>query len=120
MEAHHLARPQMPSVSHLNIAKNGSIVGVLSFTYTTMNTGTAPSVTPAQRHAGEDRPLLGARQALYQEARRRNPARYRRNPRLEPRGRRDPQSGAGKRGSDGPGQGQAFRFGWPACLPVPA
>jgi putative transposase len=33
-------------------------------------------VTPAQRHAGEDRPLLQARHTLYQEARDRNPARW--------------------------------------------
>ena len=33
-------------------------------------------VTPAQRHAGEDRPLLAARHALYQQAREANPRRW--------------------------------------------
>jgi transposase InsO family protein len=33
-------------------------------------------VTPAQRHAGKDRPLLQARHALYRAARDRNPARW--------------------------------------------
>jgi len=33
-------------------------------------------VTPAQRHAGQDRPLLEARHAVYQEARDRNPQRW--------------------------------------------
>ena len=33
-------------------------------------------VTPAQRHAGQDTCLLGARHALYQEARRRHPRRW--------------------------------------------
>ena len=33
-------------------------------------------VTPAQRHAGEDRPLLAARHALYQQARAANPRRW--------------------------------------------
>ena len=33
-------------------------------------------VTPAQRHAGEDCALLGARHALYQQARERNPRRW--------------------------------------------
>ena len=34
MDTHHLTGPRMPRVSHLNIAKNRGIVGVLSFTYT--------------------------------------------------------------------------------------
>jgi transposase InsO family protein len=33
-------------------------------------------VTPAQRHAGEDGPVLAARHALYQQARERNPRRW--------------------------------------------
>jgi putative transposase len=33
-------------------------------------------VTPAQRHAGEDQPLLAARHALYQQARAANPRRW--------------------------------------------
>ena len=33
-------------------------------------------VTPAQRHAGEDRPVLAARHALYQQAREANPRRW--------------------------------------------
>ena len=33
-------------------------------------------VTPAQRHAGEDRPLLAARHVLYQQAREANPRRW--------------------------------------------
>jgi transposase InsO family protein len=33
-------------------------------------------VTPAERHAGRDRPLLARRHALYQEARERNPRRW--------------------------------------------
>jgi putative transposase len=33
-------------------------------------------VTPAQRHAGQDSPVLAARHALYQEARQRNPQRW--------------------------------------------
>ena len=38
-------------------------------------------VTPAQRHAGEDKPLLAARHTLYREARDRNPARWSRGTR---------------------------------------
>jgi putative transposase len=34
-------------------------------------------VTPAQRHAGQDGPVLAARHAVYQDARRRNPQRWR-------------------------------------------
>ena len=33
-------------------------------------------VTPAERHAGQDGPLLAARHAVYQEARQRNPQRW--------------------------------------------
>ena len=33
-------------------------------------------VTPGQRHAGQDRPLLAARHAVYQRARQRNPRRW--------------------------------------------
>ena len=33
-------------------------------------------VTPAQRHAGQDGPVLAARHAVYQHARRRNPQRW--------------------------------------------
>ena len=33
-------------------------------------------VTPAQRHAGGDRPILAARHALYQQAREANPRRW--------------------------------------------
>jgi transposase InsO family protein len=33
-------------------------------------------VTPAERHAGQDRPLLARRHTLYQEARERNPRRW--------------------------------------------
>jgi putative transposase len=33
-------------------------------------------VSPAQRHAGEDRPILKARHALYLQARERNPRRW--------------------------------------------
>jgi putative transposase len=33
-------------------------------------------VTPAQRHAGQDGPMLAARHAVYQDARRRNPQRW--------------------------------------------
>lgn len=38
-------------------------------------------VTPAQRHAGQDRPLLTARHELYQRARRSNPRRWSRQTR---------------------------------------
>jgi putative transposase len=38
-------------------------------------------VTPAQRHAGQDRPLLEARHAVYQGARERNPRRWSRQTR---------------------------------------
>jgi putative transposase len=38
-------------------------------------------VTPAQRHAGEDHPILAARHALYVQARERNPARWSRQTR---------------------------------------
>lgn len=38
-------------------------------------------VTPAQRHAGQDRPLLEARHAIYQAARERNPRRWSRQTR---------------------------------------
>lgn len=38
-------------------------------------------VTPAQRHVGQDRTVLGARHALYQAARQRNPRRWTRQTR---------------------------------------
>jgi transposase InsO family protein len=38
-------------------------------------------VTPAQRHAGQDRDLLATRHALYQQARQRNPGRWSRQTR---------------------------------------
>src|SRR6202012_5860970 len=38
-------------------------------------------VTPAQRHAGQDRPLLDVRHAVYQDARGRNPRRWSRQTR---------------------------------------
>ncbi|GAC1527177.1 MAG: hypothetical protein NVS2B4_04390 [Ramlibacter sp.] len=38
-------------------------------------------VTPAQRHAGEDRHVLAARHAVYVDARQRNPARWSRHTR---------------------------------------
>ena len=38
-------------------------------------------VTPAQRHTGQDRPLLEARHAVYQDARERNPKRWSRKTR---------------------------------------
>jgi len=38
-------------------------------------------VTPAQRHGGQDRPLLEARHAVYQDARERNPRRWSRQTR---------------------------------------
>jgi putative transposase len=34
------------------------------------------SVTPAERHTGQDRALLARRHALYQQARERNPRRW--------------------------------------------
>ena len=33
-------------------------------------------VTPAQRHAGQDGPVLAARHVVYQDARQRNPQRW--------------------------------------------
>ena len=47
---HRLARPRMPGVSHLNVARNGGIVGVLSLTYTTTNTAIAVSAM-SPRHS---------------------------------------------------------------------
>ena len=38
-------------------------------------------VTPAQRHTGQDKALLAARHAVYQQARERNPARWSRDTR---------------------------------------
>ena len=38
-------------------------------------------VTPAQRHAGQDKALLAARHAVYQQAKDRNPARWSRDTR---------------------------------------
>jgi putative transposase len=38
-------------------------------------------VTPGQRHAGQDRPLLEARHAVYQDARDRTPTRWSRQTR---------------------------------------
>jgi hypothetical protein len=46
---HRLARPRMPGVSHLNVARNGGIVGVLSLTYTTTNTAIAVSAMSPRR-----------------------------------------------------------------------
>jgi hypothetical protein len=55
MDTHHLTGPRMPRVSHLNIARNRGIVGVLSFTYTTTNIAIAASATSLRRSVMPDR-----------------------------------------------------------------
>ena len=66
-------------------------------------------MTPAQRHAGQDKALLAARHAVYQQAKERNPARWSRDARdwspveavaLNPE--RDAVIGAYCRGEDKP------------------
>ena len=77
-------------------------------------------VTPAQRHAGQDRPLLAARHALYQRRAPTQPATLERaDPQLDTGRRRHPQSGARHRHPGGNVANPAFRFDRRACFPVP-
>ena len=75
-------------------------------------------VTPAQRHAGQDRPMLAARHAVYQEARQRNPQRWSGPTRnWTPVGRRHPQSGARRCRSGGNVTNPAFQFDQAPAFP---
>ena len=77
-------------------------------------------VTPAQRHVGQDRPLLAARHAVYQDARERNPKRWSWvDPQLDTGRRRHPQSGARQHRPAATSQIQLSGSIGTACFPVP-
>ncbi len=76
-------------------------------------------VTPAQRHAGQDGPVLAARHAVYQDARQRNPQRWSGSTatgnRLAPSlSIRSETSSSGRQLTN-----PAFRFDRQICFPVP-
>jgi putative transposase len=75
-------RPAFPSkgFADLDAARQWTVRFVQWYNHEHRHSGIR-YVTPAQRHAGQDRPLLEARHALYQDARERNPRRWSRQSR---------------------------------------
>jgi transposase InsO family protein len=75
-------RPEFPSkgFADLDAARQWAMRFVQWYNYEHRHSGIR-YVTPAQRHAGQDRPLLNARHAVYQDARQRNPRRWSRQTR---------------------------------------
>jgi hypothetical protein len=75
-------RPEFPAKGFpdLDVARQWAARFVRWYNYQHRHSGIG-YVTPAQRHAGQDRALLAARHALYQQARQRNPARWSRQTR---------------------------------------
>jgi transposase InsO family protein len=76
-------------------------------------------VTPAQRHAGQDRPLLEARHAVYQDAGTQPKTLEPADPKLDADHRRHAQSGARYSGPSGNFTNPAFRFDRHTCFPAP-
>jgi transposase InsO family protein len=70
-------RPEFPSrgFADLAAARRWAAAFVLWYNHEHRHSGIR-YVTPAQRHAGGDRPILAARHALYQQAREANPRRW--------------------------------------------
>jgi putative transposase len=70
-------RPEFPlkGFANLHIARQWAARFVHWYNHEHRHSGIR-YVTPAQRHAGQDGPVLIARHALYQEARQRNPQRW--------------------------------------------
>ena len=75
-------RPEFPAKGFpdLDAAREWAARFVRWYNYQHRHSGIG-YVTPAQRHAGQDRALLAARHALYQQARQRNPGRWSRQTR---------------------------------------
>jgi putative transposase len=75
-------RPEFPSkgFADLDAARQWTVQFVHWYNHEHRHSGIR-YVTPAQRHAGQDRPLLEARHAVYQDARDRNPRRWSRQTR---------------------------------------
>jgi putative transposase len=75
-------RPEFPSkgFADLDAARQWTVRFVQWYNHEHRHSGIR-YVTPAQRHAGQDRPLLEARHAVYQDARDRNPRRWSRQTR---------------------------------------
>jgi transposase InsO family protein len=75
-------RPEFPvtGFEDLNAARTWAAGFVQWYNFEHRHSGIR-YVTPAQRHAGDDRALLAARHALYAKARERNPARWSRHTR---------------------------------------
>jgi putative transposase len=75
-------RPEFPSkgFADLNAARQWTVRFVQWYNHEHRHSGIR-YVTPAQRHAGQDRLLLNARHAVYQSARERNPRRWSRQTR---------------------------------------
>jgi transposase InsO family protein len=70
-------RPEFPlkGFADLEAAREWSARFVQWYNYEHRHSGIR-YVTPAQRHAGQDGPVLAARHAVYQDARQRNPQRW--------------------------------------------
>jgi putative transposase len=75
-------RPEFPSkgFADLDAARQWTVRFVQWYNHEHRHSGIR-YVTPAQRHAGQDRPLLEARHGVYQKARERNPRRWSRQTR---------------------------------------
>lgn len=75
-------RPEFPAkgFADLDAAREWAVRFVRWYNHDHRHSGIG-YVTPAQRHAGQDRALLATRHALYQQARRRNPNRWTRQTR---------------------------------------
>jgi putative transposase len=70
-------RPAFPpkGFADLDAARQGAMAFVHWYNHEHRHSGIR-HVTPAQRHAGQDTPLLAARHVLYQQAREANPRRW--------------------------------------------
>ena len=75
-------RPEFPArgFADLEAAREWAMAFVRWYNHEHRHSGIR-YVTPAQRHAGEDHPILAARHALYEQSRERNPARWSRHTR---------------------------------------
>jgi transposase InsO family protein len=75
-------RPEFPAkgFADLDVARQWAARFVRWYNHDHRHSGIR-YVTPAQRHAGQDRALLATRHALYQQARQRNPGRWSRQTR---------------------------------------
>ena len=114
-------RPEFPSkgFADLDAARQWTVRFVQWYNHEHRHSGIR-YVTPAQRHAGQDRPLLEARHAVYQDARDTQsktlePA----DPKLDAGHRRHAQSRARYAGPGGDVANPAFRFDRQTCFPAP-